>query len=154
MKKGPCANPAAMVELRLASLKPQLNLTPDQEQSWNAMLDRIRESSKSLEAAGAASRMPTPAEMEGVRVATDRFYASLSPEQPRSGKSAHSNRLRVRARTRSRITGPANGSPVGLAARAARGNVALGVMRPASPGLRKSRRQGDPPCSPDSSCFA
>jgi hypothetical protein len=81
MKKGPCANPAAMVELRLASLKPQLNLTPDQEQSWNAMLDRIRESSKSLEAAGAASRMPTPAEMEGVRVATDRFYASLSPEQ-------------------------------------------------------------------------
>ena len=81
MKKGPGANPAAMAEQCLASLKPELKLTPEQEQSWNAMLDRIRESSKSLEAAHAARRMPTPAEMEGVRVATDRFYASLSPEQ-------------------------------------------------------------------------
>lgn len=81
MRQQPGASPAAMAEQHLAALKPQLNLTPEQEKSWDTLLASIRESDKGMQTARAEGRRPTPGEIEGVRIAADRFYASLSADQ-------------------------------------------------------------------------
>jgi len=82
MRKPPGESPAAMAERRLVALKPQLDLQPGQEKAWEDMLTSICESGKAMEATRTERRgPPPPSEMENVRIATDRFYASLSAEQ-------------------------------------------------------------------------
>lgn len=92
------SGPAAHLDARLAYLKTELKLAPNQESAWQAYAQQARQQAESMQAlpaqpAAAAQSAPEllnqraefakqrAADMESMSVAVKNLYAALTPEQ-------------------------------------------------------------------------